>query len=229
MATHVFLPRANLERWARGLPALLVFPLLAAGAGCLSYPDSDERVDDSVVYTHFDEKANFGKFKTFSISDEVLVFSEDDGEIEGDPLTGSSAKALVSKMTEEMEDRGYTKVESTDSPDLGVTLSVLNGEVVGYYSYWASYWGYGGWYYNYPYAVSYSYETGTLVMEIADLNKAAADRPDPDGDGGLDGTLSISWLGAVYGVLLDTKSENLDRGLDGIEQAFKQSPYLKSK
>lgn len=203
--------------------------LLAAAAGCLNYPDADERFAEEVVYTHYDPEADFKDFATFSISTEVVVFSEDDGDLEQEPLEEELAQQLVARVVEHMTERGYAQVEATESPDLGLTISVLNGTVTAaYVDYWGYYWGYPYSYYYYPYYYAYSYNTGTLIVDAVDLKNA----PPPDlapmapRGGELTDKLNVSWTGLVYGVLSESTTQNLQDGLRGIDQAFKQSPYL---
>jgi hypothetical protein len=89
-----------------------------------------------------------------------------------------------------------------------------------YVDYWYCWW-YGGyyppgwgWYYPPYYTVS-SFTTGTLVMTIQD----------PNVDNAI-GQSEASWVVGINGILSGNYS--IDRVLNGIDQAFKQSPYLKT-
>ena len=234
MRVQVLEGRAGRSRPVRESLTLLgsLIVLLHTASGCLSYPDSDERLDDLIIYTHYDKEADFKAYKTFAISTEVVTFEEDDGEIVRDTLEGALAEPMLEQVEQQLIDRGYTKVTKDDAPDLGVTLSVLSGTVTSvYYDYWGSYWGYP-YYPYYPYYYVYSYNTGTLVIDLADLKNAPPPDPAdpilPPGDG-IASKLDVPWTGLVYGVLSESKSENLDHALQGIDQAFKQSPYLKAE
>jgi Domain of unknown function (DUF4136) len=198
--------------------------------GCLNYPDADERYDDEIIYTRYKEDADFGEYKTFAVSTEVIVFEEDDDELEKEPLDQALADQLIAATTENMENHGYTKVDKDADPDLGVTISVVKGKVTGYYgSYWGSYWGYPYWGYYYPYYYTYSYDTSTLILDTVDLKNAppAVDPPPPPTDDP-DRHLDVIWTGLVYGVLEDSPAENLQDALEGIDKAFKQSLYFQA-
>jgi hypothetical protein len=219
-------------RWQRawGCVALLGALLLTASSGCLNYPDAEERFAEELVYTHYDPAAEFGDFATFSISAEVVVFSEDDGELEREPLDEELAAQLVERVVDHMTERWYTQVESDANPDLGLTISVLNGTVTAaYVDYWGYYWGYPYYYYYYPYYYAYSYNTGTLIVDAVDLKNAPPPEPAavaPRG-GELTDKLNVVWSGLVYGVLSESTTQNLQDGLQGIDQAYEQSPYLR--
>jgi hypothetical protein len=218
---------------------LLVLAALVASssaAGCLSYPDSDERLDDEIIITHYKDEVEFGDYKTFSISPEIVVFSEENGDVERELLDDDLAAPVIEQVVQNMTDRGYTQVTKEEGPDLGLTVSVLSGTVTTFYSdYWGYYWGYP-YYPYYPYYYVYSYNTGTVVVDTADLKNAPP--PDPDaeppvpggglGDGGVLGKLDIVWTGLVYGVLSSTESQNVQRAVEGIDTAFKQSPYFRT-
>jgi hypothetical protein len=200
-------------------------------SGCLGYPDADERFDDEIIITRHKEDVDFSEYKTFAISTQVIVFEEDDDEIGREPLDQDLADQLIEATTENLEARGYTKVDKDSDPDLGVTLSIVNGKVTGYYgSYWGSYWGYPYWGYYYPYYYTYSYNTGTLITDMVDL-KNAPDLPDPLPPPSEDpeNRLDVLWTGLVYGVLEDNPAANLQDALEGLDQTFKQSLYIQAE
>jgi hypothetical protein len=200
-------------------------------SGCLGYPDADERFDDEIIITRHKEDVDFSEYKTFAISTQVIVFEEDDDEIGREPLDQDLADQLIEATTENLEARGYTEVDKDSDPDLGVTLSIVNGKVTGYYgSYWGSYWGYPYWGYYYPYYYTYSYNTGTLITDMVDL-KNAPDLPDPLPPPSEDpeNRLDVLWTGLVYGVLEDNPAANLQDALEGIDQTFKQSLYIQAE
>jgi Domain of unknown function (DUF4136) len=231
MREHVFQGQATLADAKRLLCRALVLIVALGSTGCLAYPDADERLDDEIIYSRHKPEADFGSYKTFSISTEVIVFSEDDGDLEREPLDDASAKQLIDTTVENLKARGYEQVGKDESPDLGVTISVLKGTVTAYYSnYWGYYWGYPYYYYYYPYYTSYSYDTGTVVVDTVDLKNAPPPAPDagPPDSGAIAGELNVLWTGLVYGVA-ESKSVNLQDATRGIDQAFKQSPYFKTE
>jgi hypothetical protein len=206
---------------------------LAMCPACIDYPDSSERVNDTVVYTFYDSATDFGAHRTFAISDDVTIFRADEsGNVSREPLDPGSASTLVAQVTQQMESRGFVRVSREATPSLGLSLSVLSGEVTGYYySYWSNYWGYYGSYYYVPYVYKYDYQTGTLAIEATDLQRADARRPAaPEGDAGpsVAAQLQIAWGSLIYGVASDTSAQNVQRAVEGIDRAFAQSPYLQA-
>ncbi|MBL0342769.1 MAG: DUF4136 domain-containing protein [Bacteroidetes bacterium] len=89
-----------------------------------------------------------------------------------------------------------------------------------YYDYWDYYYGwyygpgYGGWYYPYP--VTSSYTTGTLILNMVD-NK----NPNPSNKG------KIVWVGLVNGLLEGSSADYINRINKTIDQSFAQSTYLR--
>lgn len=217
-----------LQLTAHSLRALTGLSLILL-TGCVGYPDADERFDDEIIYTRYREGTEFSEYKTFAISPEVIVFEEDDDEIEQEPLEEPLAEQVIERTVENLKARGYEEVSKDDSPDLGVTVSILKGHVTAYYGgYWGSYWGYPFYGYYYPYYYTYSYNTGTLLTDVVDLKNAPPKPVDPPDMSDPENKLEVLWTGLVYGVLGSNPGENLDDGLAGIDQTFKQSPYFQA-
>lgn len=218
-----------LQLTAHSLRALTGLSLILL-TGCVGYPDADERFDDEIIFTRYSDADAFSDYKTFAISPEVILFEEDgDGEIEKEALAENIAEQLIERTVENLKARGYEEVSKDDSPELGVTVSVLKGRVTTYYSsYWGSYWGYPYWGYYYPYYYTYSYDTGTLVTDVVDLKNAPPKPPPSDEPLNPEEKLDVLWTGLVYGVLEDPPGSNIADGLAGIDQTFKQSPYFRA-
>ncbi len=90
---------------------------------------------------------------------------------------------------------------------------------------------YGGYYPWYGYGYSYTYKTGNLMLEMADgqkvrdmlrfLNQGPSYSPaDPDAP-----TMHYVWSAFVDGY--QSGDNNVDRVINGIDEAFENSPYLK--
>ena len=111
---------------------------------------------------------------------------------------------------------GWTRV--AENGDVELLSATWTTTTIYYYGggYWCWYNPYycgGGWYYPYPVATSYT--SGTLVMTMVDPNMESAD-----------GRVRAIWTGAINGLLSDVYSSS--RVENGVNQAFKQSPYLKT-
>jgi hypothetical protein len=193
---------------------------------CQPEPDAQQLIDEFVVATNYDPAADFNSYATYAIptdtiglisnnsSDTIIVASESD-----------FPRPVLNAIKSNLNARGYTQVGRDQNPDLGINVLVVNDfnvfqELVypggGYYpgNYYGGYYGYNSWYY-YPYVNTYTYNTGVLIIEIVDLKNKTPEN-----------TVKVVWdayLGDVYSTI------NLnEQAINGITQAFAQSPYIGS-
>ena len=199
---------------------------LIALASCEKDPDMSQLGSDFTVYTDYDSSTDFSNFTTYCLPDSILV--------PGDGMKNSywkdeSAQRLISAAAEAMDSLGYKRVTNPDEATLGLQLSFtqmrthvtdfVGGGMYGSwwnFAFWGPYW--GGWYYPYP--ISYSYDTGTLMMEMVDLTKRTAATDDEKQD------LTVVWHAYADGLLYGSSRINLQLALRALNQAFTQSPYL---
>ena len=199
---------------------------LIALASCEKDPDMSQLDSDFTVYTDYDSSTDFSNFTTYCLPDSILV--------PGDGMKNSywkdeSAQRLISAAAEAMDSLGYKRVTNPDEATLGLQLSFtqmrthvtdfVGGGMYGSwwnFAFWGPYW--GGWYYPYP--ISYSYDTGTLMMEMVDLTKRTAATDDEKQE--------LTVVGHAYadGLLYGSSRINLQLALRALNQAFTQSPYL---
>lgn len=187
--------------------------------GCyLEGPDYTEELD--LVYTNYDVRYDFQSKGTYAMPDKIV-------KITGDPTAPPEyikdlyGIPILAEIDANMTALGWTKVDVNDvpGPDIQIlpaawtTTTLVGGYWGGYYCWWYPYYCGGGWYY--PYYPVTSYTTGTLVMTMVDPNMESTD----------DSKLVI-WTGAMNGLLSGTYE--VDRIKDGVDQAFAQSPYLKT-
>jgi hypothetical protein len=228
--------RRNLSLGRGAAAALLV-------SSCRSYPDSSERYDDNIVYTAHASDVSFNSFQTFSVDPEVhLATLEEDDTVE----TGSVDKALgdmvIASVVSNMQQLGYSQVDAGDNPDLGLTVTAINGLVSGsvtggyWWGYYGAYWGFPGWGYYYPYSVDYSYRPGTLIVDMVDLNSARKiypsepDMSDPGAPNARPGGLPVVWTMVGYQAYTDQSSSvRAADATSAIQQGFAQSSYLGSQ
>ena len=188
---------------------------------CRKTPDTTPLTTGFVVQTSKDANANFGDYKTYFISDTIAYIST---SLTDTLWIGPDAKKLVDAVKTNMEARGYTFVANNHAhPDLGLGLTAikdLNITVVypGYWwGYWGGcYWGYCGYPPYYGYGAIYSIPTGTLVLDMIDLKNAVANSE-----------LSVPWAAVMSGGLGYT-SDDLQLGVEAINQAFQQSSYIQT-
>jgi hypothetical protein len=197
--------------------------LLVAVASC--YPGDVTSVSDlDVVLTFQNPNSDVTKFTTYAIPDTVVQIDEDSSAVKVDH---SGDDEIIQRVKTNLNAYGWQAVALNQSPDVIVLVSVVADEYTAY-TYWPGYWwGYWGWYYpcyycypGYPPTVTATnYKAGTLFVDMVDV----ADR---DTTNTADSTTAFPWDAGINGVLSGSSS-NLARALSGIDQAFKQSPYLK--
>ena len=192
--------------------------------GCQPEPDGAQLIDQMVVSTNFDPETDFGTYTTYAIPTDTIGFlsnNSDDTIITSPEST--FPRAVLLAIRKNLDDRGYTRVNRDENPDVGINVMVVNDfnifqEIVypNYYgspgNYYSGYYGYGS-YYSYPYVNTYAYNTGVLIIEIVDLKNRTPDNK-----------VKVVWdayMGDVYSTI-----DRLAQSEDAIDQAFIQSPYL---
>jgi len=204
----------------------------ALSGACAAPPPESERLAESIVITRHAPDADFSKFKTYYLRPEVRTLAED-GELE--PVDPSKAQPLLSTVTKNMTNRGFVAV---DKQDAELAVEVVYVEQIStatwcYYWYSPYYWGYPAWgYYPYYPCDTAVWKSGMLATMMTDLTPAL-ENPGGVGDGGGEAgaggnggrpnVLDGIWFAGVYAV-----SPSTGDGADGINQAFKQSPYIKA-
>jgi hypothetical protein len=181
--------------------------------GC--YPDGAEYYEETdVVYTNYDDTYNFASKGTYSMPNKIVKITGElkDGE---DPefVKEPQNTQVLQKIEANMTAMGYTKVTDPATADLVLFPAVwTNTTIYYYYDYWCWYYPYYcGWGWGYP---SYSsYTTGTLLMTLI-----------ADGDEYVQPT--NVWTATANGLM--SGYYDVSRVNKAIDQAFKQSAYLKT-
>jgi hypothetical protein len=214
---------------------------------CYEYHDDTYLDELDITLTYYDTTYNFQQATTYAIRDSVGIISDylSESEIAAFYMPNNGNDQIRDLVRQNMNDLGYTEVEDDENFDLGINLTIAAVENTEYYYYgwWYGYYGYYGWYwggwypyYGYPwYPVTYTYQKGTLLMELADGESIrvyrawAADKTqgeientDPD----LVPDIMFVWQSVVSGVAGEEKAYNKERTERGINEAFDQSPYL---
>ncbi|MEI6888238.1 MAG: DUF4136 domain-containing protein [Bacteroidales bacterium] len=202
--------------------------LLAAGflslASCSKYPPLSSRLlEDLAILTQYDVNTNFGQYKTFSMVDSISYISDKSTK----KILDAQAKAVLTRIAQDLTSRGYQEVAKSTNPDLGINVSAIEvTNVTAYYPGW--YWGYPGYYppdwwgypgnsYYYPYYPTYytSYSSGTLSIEMVNFKKI-----NPKGQ------IPVVWNAFIRGLLTGTHT-TVDI-TNSIDQSFAQTPVLKT-
>jgi Domain of unknown function (DUF4136) len=205
------------------LKPLLVLVAIISIVSCKKTPDTSRLSSAFVVSTARAKDVNFANYSTYFISDTISFISNAGGN--DTIITGAAAATIVGEIKSQMSARGYTFVPRTQSPDMGMrALAIKNVNVGVVYppGWWWGYPGYPGgcyWgcyppYYPMPPTV-YSYAIGDFITETFDLKNAESNN-----------NLQAIWYMQLSGVLSSTDATNVTRTVDGIKQAFVQSPYI---
>ena len=199
---------------------LITVVLLSLTMSCQKEPDFGELSTEFVTYTDYDKSVDFSQFSTFYISDVIKVLSN-----KTEDWSDANAQSIIATFAENMKDRGYRQLDEGDkeSADLGIQLSYVESTYyfTNYYSpnYWYDWWwGYPdwpGWGPLYPaYAVTYRYDVGSLLGEIIWINRTSE-------------KLQQVWSMCVGGTMSGSTRTDVTNAKNGVNQAFKQSPYVK--
>jgi len=207
------------------IPMLFAAALLVTA--CEKTPDTGKLDDDYLVYTNYDDDTDFAKFTTFYVPDSVLIIggnSDKPKYLYGTP----ASDIIIANYVKGMESAGYVRTLDKANADLGLQISYVEQTYkfryynnypwwYGYPWYWNfSYWGdWGGWYW--PYNITYSYSTGSVLGELVDLTQPESTSKQ----------LKVVWSSYISGLLNSDGSLNTTEVTQAINQAFSQSKYLK--
>ncbi|HMT28035.1 MAG TPA: DUF4136 domain-containing protein [Bacteroidia bacterium] len=176
-------------------------------AGC--YPGGPDYADEyDIVYTNYDKDFNFGGKKFYAMPDSIVKITGD--VVQGEPLQFIKqvyANTILNRIKSNMASRGYTLVTDTSLADLFLVPSALEVTTTTYY--YGYYWEY------YPYAVSTSYTTGSVIMNLVEKSNSNPSNKN-----------RVVWVGIING-LLEGSSTSYDARINkGVDQAFTQSQYI---
>lgn len=194
--------------------------------GCYPQYDPVYTEDLDLVMTNYNNKFDFSSTKTYAMPDSVV-------RIDGEDLTGNVQYAnpllsntILKSIDRNMANLGWTKVDKMNNPDVIILSTTSQTTNVYYYysmSYWGGYypgyssgWGYGWGYPMYYPPIASSYKTGSLLMQMTYPKDTATT-----------GLVGVLWTGLINGLLEGSAAEIQVRASNTIDQAFKQSSYLK--
>ncbi len=186
------------------------------------YPEGPEYYDElDLVYSNYDATYDFAARQTYALPDKIMKV--DDELINGGSpnyVKPAYADPMLAKIEQNMQTAGWTRVDVDENPDVllaPVAFEVTSTVYYGYGGYWD--WWYGGYYppygWYYPYPVTTSYTTGSLVVTMLDPNDLSANEK-----------MRAVWGFVVNGLLEGSTTEFTARFTKGINQAYIQSPYL---
>lgn len=202
---------------------ILFFNMLAlcllCTTSCEKDPDTDKLDNDYLVYTNYDKGTDFSNFETFHVIDSILIISN---ETKPSYWKNNNSQTIIQAYSQNLKDRGYISVSNNENADMVLQISYISNT---YYfnnygpgAWWNSYpgyWNWGGWGWYYPFNFVYSYSTGSIIAELVNTIPSTIEKD----------KLTVIWNSYICG-LLNGNSLSLSRTLNGINQAFDQSPYL---
>jgi hypothetical protein len=209
-------------------PFLLLVVLMAA---CQKDPDMSDLNDDFVVYTDCAKDVTWTNYQTYYIPDSVMTIN---GNTLGQ-LSIGPAEQILGTFVLNMDERNFTQSTDKASADLGLMVTYVQNtnlvpvntgsywwNIPAYNTWWLNYWngwnGWNGWnsWYS-PFQAYYAYQTGSILAQIVDLNGSKSNSK-----------LNVVWEAYITGLLYNDTSLNLDLATKAINQAFKQTPSLKT-
>lgn len=236
----MFVMKILFQTFVARIPALVAASALLLLGACSPYPSEDDYITDfDIVYTYYDETVSFSGYTTFAVPDKIPYLTNTPAPVYLDDTNASMATMVKNRIISNMTARGYTQVDATDgNPDLLVSIGVLNEQVITgtpgcwwyddpYYWDWYPDWGWDigwGWDYYPCWGDYYSYNQGSLVVDLTDTAASVVVNCDQNNS---NCTLDVVWNFTINGLLADTSSSLDARIQKGIDQAFTQSPYLK--
>jgi hypothetical protein len=203
---------------------LSVVALIVGFTSCSKDPISQLTEEESRIYiTNHDSTSNFSSFKTYSISDSVVV--NNNGQV--NKQLNATDQAFISAVKNQMQVNGFTLVSKSSNPDLGINVNRIYNTSTGvvayrdyydyyYGSYWDPYyWGYPGYDYYTPYSyATYSVKEGALSIDLLDLKNAPVKNK-----------IEVIWTGLIRGSgIFDATTASSQ-----VKMLFDQSPYLKTQ
>ncbi len=201
-------------------------------ASCEKDPNFDQMDEDFIAYTKYDTSFEFVNTRVCVMDTITLIANPDE---HNPKWYNSTSKQITDQIKDNFKALGYTLVDEKDAKtgdsfNTDYVVKVLAAQdITTVFYYYDPYWYYDwydwGWwgpyypyYPYYPYVTSYSYDTGTTLIHMADVTV----RPDASGP---TGGYPIRW-NAVMGGMLGTGMD-MSYELEAIDQVFAQSPYLK--
>lgn len=187
-------------------------------SGC--YPKGPEYTSDySLVVTDYAPEFDFGTQMTYYMPD--TVYLETNVENPDAERIREFQELILETLEANMATRDYQRIDTAGAqkPDMVLSVSALaiNNSGVSWvpspcWSWWC--WYYPGWY-----PVGYSYSTGTVIIQMGRTDGVVNFEDDE---------VNLVWFAALDGLMSSNVNNNRAGVENGINQAFEQSPYLKS-
>ena len=213
----------------RGVPWLAAAILLVTACGNedLFGPDGA-----GVVVTVVDMGPALATARTFALPDTIVEVPASAGTI-----SHAADHAIVGSVRTHLRALGWRDLTGTPDavPDVVVLVAASTRIQTGVaYTDWFGAWGYlpywgagvsSTWAWGVPVGIPYAYQAGTVLITMLDLRAPRAQLAQRQ-TGDVDERIPLLWAAALDGVVTDA-ANTAARALDGVEQAFAQSTYLR--
>ncbi|MFZ1808645.1 MAG: DUF4136 domain-containing protein [Cyclobacteriaceae bacterium] len=183
-------------------------------AGCQPVPSAEELNQNLVVETDYDDTVNFADFSTYTLTLDTLGLISN---TTSDTLQlGSYARDVTAKIKANMDARGYTYVDKTQTPDMGFVAFIVNDfsvyQTISYPSYGGGYYSpYYGYYY--PRVNTYASNSATLILQLVDLNTKTPQNQ-----------FKLIWRSFIGD--LASSVDPFQKSVEAVDQAFVQSAII---
>lgn len=182
--------------------------------GCEPSPSAEELNQNLVVQTAFDETINFKNYNTYSIPLDTLGLISN--SVNDTLLLGEYSKMVTQRLKSNMDSRGYTWVEKSQSPDLGLTAFVVNNfnvfQTINYPNYYGGYYSpYYGYYY--PVVNTYASNSGILIIQLVDLNQKTSQNQ-----------FRVIWNCYIGDII--ASPDPAGKSVEAVDQAFMQTSVI---
>jgi len=217
------------------MPWILVTAIPVLIMSC--YPGGPSTAEDmDIVGTSHDKEFDFNAANSFSLPDTIIHMVANGQE---DSLGREYDNLIIGRVRDQMISNGYTEepLDTLNPADVVLLISAMSSTNSGLYFDPAWWWGYWGWWpgwVGYPgapvwgpgwgmgfpvgYPVYLNYSTGTLFITMIDPENSNVDEK----------TVAVPWLVAINSLLSGSSQDKEQRITENIDQAFKQSSYLKT-
>ena len=207
----------------RLLPAFFVMFAISA---CSRYGDDVTTSETDTIFTIRDKETNFsGLTKTYAIVDKINLVQDPDNAIDSVQFWARYNEPVLNAINTNLANLGYTEVPNSQNPALFINVTANANVTTGAYSpgwWWGYYpcypyysWWCGGGYYPGSVYV-YSFTEGSLAIEMIDIKRSMENEK-----------ATIIWFSGMTFVVSENPTDNVNRAVKDINQAFDQSPYLR--
>ncbi len=195
--------------------------------GCSPKIDDISVEDLDITVTTHEEGTDFSSLGTYALADSVYIIAyDDDGNLIEDTFALENVDVIIiDQVRDEMTKLGYTEVDTSANPSVGIYISRVTNSVsgTGFVPGWCGggWWGYPGYGWCYPgYGYSYEYKTGSLLVDMIDLQS----RDDENN------SFQVLWHMTSNGYIT---SDNINafsepRVRANVSRGFEQSSYLQT-